>query len=122
MLLWVFDSSGQLILKGDTGSDIVDDQVGQMQGAYYTDGLTAGSYGPGDAYIGPVYLPTGSGTYYVAVTNLGATPSAASAPALRYEPVDSINRVAEDNIMEQDASQIGRRLPACSSPAARRQG
>ena len=70
-VLWVFNSAGELILHG-TASQIADQQVEPLQGAN-SGNLTHASYGTGDAYVGPVYLPTNSGTYYVAITTLAAT-------------------------------------------------
>jgi hypothetical protein len=102
--LWLFDSTGTLLLKG-SASNITDNTIGPLQGANSAS-LTTGSYSTGDAYIGPVYLPTNTNVYYVAVTTLGATANATRQPLLRYEPVDSVARVAEDNIGMQNASLI----------------
>ena len=107
-VLWIFDSTGKLILKSTPGSDIVDQQVEPLQGAN-SGNLAHASYGTGDAYIGPVYLPANVGgasntVYYVAVTTLGASSNSPTAPAVRYETVDSINQVADDNIGSQNAN------------------
>ncbi len=102
-VLWIFDSTGKLILHG-TGSQIADQQVEPLQGAN-SGNLTHASYSIGDGYIGPVYLPTGS-TYYVAITTLAASSRQATDPELRWEPVDSINQIADDNIGSQNATKM----------------
>ena len=113
-VLWIFDDTGTLILSGSV-SNIIDDNSSALQGTG-VDNLTQGSFGPNDPYIGPVYLPEGH-TYYVAVTSNGATPAALATdpttglaasgqPTVRWEPVDSVQRVAEDNVGSQNASGI----------------
>ena len=72
-VLWIFDDTGTLILSGDV-SNIIDDNASALQGTGVAN-LTQGSFGTGDPYIGPVYLPEGH-TYYVAVTSKGAAPAA----------------------------------------------
>ncbi|MCG2683351.1 MAG: GEVED domain-containing protein, partial [Planctomycetales bacterium] len=103
--LWIFDETGTLILMG-TDSGIVDDQPDPTAGTNLDD-LTRGSVGARDPFIGPVYLLEGH-TYYIAVTSTGATASAtADDPMLRWEPINSMQRIAEDNIGSQNASGIG---------------
>ena len=102
--IWVFDDSGTLILGG-TDSGLVDDQPEPGTGVGLSD-LTRGSAGTLDPYIGPVYLLEGH-TYYVAVTCSDVNPLAADQtvhPTLRYEPIDSVQRLVEDNIGSQNAS------------------
>ena len=114
-VLWIFDETGTLILSGDV-SNIIDDNASALQGTGVAN-LTQGSFGTGDPYIGPVYLPEGH-TYYVAVSSKGALPSgvdtdpttglmSTTQTTLRWEPVDSVQRVAEDNVGGQNASGIG---------------
>ncbi|MCD4726962.1 MAG: hypothetical protein K8R46_04840, partial [Pirellulales bacterium] len=103
--LWIFDETGTLILQG-TDSGIVDDQPDPTAGTNLDD-LSRGSVGARDPFIGPVYLLEGY-TYYVAVTSTGATASAVTDdPMLRWEPINSIQRIAEDNIGSHNASGIG---------------
>ncbi len=100
--LWIFDETGTLILQG-TDSGIVDDQPDPTAGTNLDD-LSRGSVGVRDPFIGPVYLLEGH-TYYVAITSTGATASAViDDPMLRWEPINSIRRVAEDNVGSQNAS------------------
>ncbi len=103
--LWIFDETGTLILQG-TDSGIVDDQPDPTAGTNLDD-LSRGSVGARDPFIGPVYLLEGH-TYYVAVTSTGATASAVTDdPMMRWEPINSIQRIAEDNIGSHNASGIG---------------
>jgi hypothetical protein len=99
--LWIFDETGTLILMG-TDSGVVDDQPDPTMGTNLDD-LSRGSVGKRDPFIGPVYLLEGH-TYYIAVTSTGATAAALTDPMLRWEPIDSIRRIAEDNIGSQNAS------------------
>ncbi len=100
-VLWIFNSAGTLLLHG-SGSQIADQQTEPLPGAN-SGNLTHASYSVGDAYVGPVYLPTGN-TYYVAITTLEATAKQQTDPLLRWEPVDSINQIADDNIGTQHAA------------------
>ncbi len=103
--VWVFDETGALILQG-TDSGIVDDQPDPTAGTNLDD-LTRGSVGARDPFIGPVYLLEGH-TYYIAVTSTGAKATALTDdPMSRLEPIDSIQRIAEDNIDGTNASGIG---------------
>ena len=105
--LWIFDSTGKLILDG-TNSGLVDDQPEVGSGAGLDD-LTRGSVGTHDPFIGPVYLIEGQ-TYYIAVTcvdNQAVASQTATDPTVRFEPIDSIQRIAEDNIGSENDSGIG---------------
>ncbi len=109
--LWVFDDFGQLVLIGGD-SDTLDDRP--ISGEHLTDDLSRGSVGALDPFIGPVELPelqSAAGarrSYYVAISSnaqipqemqqyLVATPTN---PLIRLEPVDSVNRIAEDRIAD----------------------
>lgn len=119
--LWVFDSNGNLILRGGD-SNVAGDRPSPLAGANLDD-LSRGSAGPLDPYIGPVALPSsgatlGSGltgqTYYVAVTSNAILPTelqqfATALPAnpfVRVEPVNSLVRSGEDMIGRTDLSNI----------------
>ena len=92
--IWVFDSDGRLIYRGDDSS-IGDDLITRMQTD--PDVLSGGSFGAKDAFVGPVFLSQ-SGTYYVAVTGSGMVADALKQDLIRREPVNSVNRDAEDHI------------------------
>ncbi len=102
MALYVFDSSGQLVLVGGD-SNIADDLPGSAVSNDTAD-LSRGSAGSEDPYIGATELS--EGVYFVAVSNQQQVPlpldqffNAQSAnPLLRLEPVDSVQRIAEDRI------------------------
>ena len=112
LTLSVFDSNGNLILMA-RDSDIDDDQPADTSGS--ADDLSRGSFGKLDPFIGPVQLPVatpgGTETYFVAVSSNAELPDAldqyffanATNPFIRLEPVDSIQRVAEDHIGFTDA-------------------
>ena len=110
--LYVFNQSGDLILVGQN-SGVTDSQAVPALGSDLTD-LNRGSEGNGDPYIGPVYLPSGADgvagpntqSYDVVVTNQDNVPSALSQPTARLEPIDSLQRVAEDHIGSLDGSAI----------------
>ena len=119
--LWVFDSQGRLILAG-RDSAVRDDQAAGA--GTNTADLSRGSAGSADAYIGPVELPaTGlpTGTYYVAVSSNALIPaelqqylvSAPANPLLRLEPVDSVQRIAEDHVNSPGTTStaVGPQLP-----------
>ncbi|MEM6778539.1 MAG: dockerin type I domain-containing protein, partial [Planctomycetota bacterium] len=97
--LYVFDSTGALVLIGGD-SNIADDQ--RAPGTSATDDLSRGSFGTADPYIGSAELP--EGTYYVAVANQSRGPvnldqftnRDSANPLLRLEPIDSIQRIAEE--------------------------
>ena len=118
----LYDETGKLILVA-RDSDILDDQAAPFQGIDIDD-LTRGTAGKLDPYIGSVelpagivketgdgtpptgYQPTGSRTYYLAVSSNGRLPQVmngtfvanATSPLLRLEPVSSIRRIVEDHI------------------------
>lgn len=107
MSLWVFDSSGSLILAG-LDSNIADDQPRANQGTDSAD-LSRGSAGNNDPYIGMTELS--EGTYFVAVSNNTQAPAVLNQfyagtgnpnvvdnPLLRLEPVTSVRRIVEDHI------------------------
>ena len=104
--LGVFDSNFRLILIG-RDSNIADDQPGPLEGSD-TDDLSRGSVGKFDPYIGTVELP--GGTYYLGVTNGRVMPTvldqytlaASTSPLLRMEPVNSVNRIAEERFGAAD--------------------
>ena len=104
--LWVFRANAagnptQLVLIG-RDSDITDDKAAANRGADAGD-ITRGSFGSGDAFIGASELPTGE--YIVAVTNNsltadlleGYTIANPANPLVRFEPLDSVQRLAEDH-------------------------
>jgi hypothetical protein len=106
----IFNSTGQLIFTG-RDSNIADQQPRPNQGADLAN-LSHGSVGKLDPYIGTVQLPAGevpsgnSHTYYIAISSDATLPAvldatfdtSATQPLARLEPIDSINRVAEDHI------------------------
>jgi len=113
--IYVFDSTGKLIFTSEN-SNVADDQLDSLAALGMED-LARGSAGPGDPYIGPVALMDGDGmTYYVAVASRARFADALAIyeesqvplqPLLRREPVNSITRVAEDNVGDTDGDMIG---------------
>ena len=103
MALYVFDSTGALILVGGD-SNIADDQPGSVNSSD-TGNLGRGSAGVEDPYIGATELL--EGTYFVAVANQNHVPQPldqffnenSSNPLLRLEPIDSVQRIVEDRIL-----------------------
>ncbi|MBY0585695.1 hypothetical protein K2X85_00875 [bacterium] len=115
----IFDAFGRLILVG-RDSNVEDDQQRKSDpNAPKSEATIRGSFGKNDPYIGPVQLPTGtlngaSGvtgaqstrTYYVAVSSAAQVAQSLDQfyletptnPLIRLEPVNSINRIAEDHI------------------------
>lgn len=89
------DAQPRLVAIGND-SNILEDQT--IQGDSPIDLLQRGSIDNGDAYIGPLAMPGGDGTYYVAVTGEGTTPDVLSDPLVRLEPIDSILRIVDDQI------------------------
>ena len=89
------DAQPRLVAIGND-SNILEDQ--SIQGDSPIDLLQRGSIDNGDAYIGPLAMPGGDGTYYVAVTGEGTTPDVLSDPLVRLEPIDSILRIVDDQI------------------------
>jgi len=105
--LWVFNDLGQLVLVGRE-SDTLDDRP--VNPADLTSDLSRGSVGVLDPFIGPVHMPAATGLaagrYYVAVSSNARIPeelqqflvASPTNPLVRLEPVNSVNRVAEDRI------------------------
>ncbi len=102
MALYVFNAAGQLVLVGGD-SNVADDLPG-VATSNDTGDLTRGSAGTEDPYIGASELS--EGTYFVAVANQQQVPLPldqffnpnSANPLLRLEPIDSIQRIAEDRI------------------------
>ncbi|MEM6980445.1 MAG: cyclic nucleotide-binding protein, partial [Planctomycetota bacterium] len=103
--LYVFDANGALILIGGD-SNVADDQ--RAPGNTSNADLSRGSAGTGDPFIGSAELP--EGTYYVAVSNQQRGPANLDQftnrdslnPLLRLEPIDSIQRIAEERFEGDD--------------------
>jgi len=107
--LWVFDDQGQMVLVGRDSNVAEDRPIG---GNSATEDLSRGSAGVLDPFIGTVELPaTGfaPGVYYVAVSSNAMvpdemqqflTPTAAN-PFLRLEPINSVDRIAEQHFGSQ---------------------
>ncbi|MGB7327296.1 MAG: GEVED domain-containing protein [Rubripirellula sp.] len=102
MALYVFNEAGQLIYVGGD-SNIADDLPG-LPTSNNTDDLSRGSAGQQDPYIGAAEMA--EGIYYVAVSNQSSVPlpldqffnPLSANPLLRLEPIDSVQRIAEDRI------------------------
>ena len=85
-------------------SNVASDQLASGSGS--NSDLVRGSNGTLDPFIGSAELPATKATYYLAVVNNQQLPtaldavfqSAATATAVRLEPVNSIKRVIEDHI------------------------
>ncbi len=100
LTLHVFNESGGLVLIGGD-SNIIDDQ--QAIGGTLDNRLDTGSSSVADPFIGAAELL--AGTYYVAVSLQGNVPivldqftnAASASPLLRVEPLDSIQRIAEEH-------------------------
>ena len=116
----VFDSTGTLIYLARE-SNIKDDQPAPGEGVDFDD-LTRGTVGKLDPFLGTIQLPAGqtngltSERYFVAVSSntqvpvqLNATFTGAGAanPLIRLEPVNSLQRIAEDHIGSQGYSANG---------------
>ncbi len=105
--LYIFNEQGQLILVSND-SNIAEDQPGPLNGNDLTD-PSRGTVGKLDPFIGSIELP--EGTYFAVVTANANMPQvldqyitagvAANIALTRLEPVDSINRIAEDHIGTQ---------------------
>ena len=99
-VLSIFNDNDQLVWIG-RDSNIVDDQGGPLEDADVDD-LSRGSNGVLDAYIGPIELP--AGTYHLAVSSNATLPDVlesfssltASGSPVRLEPINSIQRIAEE--------------------------
>lgn len=96
----IYNSDNELILIG-RDSNVADDQAGPLEGSDVDD-LSRGSVGKFDPFIGNVELP--GGVYTLAVTNNRQLPAVldqffsadAANPLLRLEPVNSVERIAEE--------------------------
>jgi VCBS repeat-containing protein len=109
-VLSVFDGNGNLVMVS-RDSNVEDDLPGVGQGADTAD-LSRGSFGTHDPFIGSVQLPAGvipagsTTTYYVAISSNSQLPTAlngnftsgASNTLVRLEPMNSLQRIAEDHI------------------------
>jgi hypothetical protein len=104
--LWVFDDQARLVLMGGDSNTPDDRPVGGSTG---TEDLLRGSVGARDPFIGTVQMPAAGlapGVYYVAVSSNAVIPPdleqflspTPSNPLLRLEPINSVNRIAEDRI------------------------
>ena len=104
--LWVFDDLGRLVLIGGDSNTPDDRPAGPETGI---SDLARGSVGVLDPYIGTVQLPASGftpGRYYVAVSSNAVLPAemeqflnpAAANPLVRLEPINSVDRIAEDRI------------------------
>src|SRR5690606_30556715 len=117
--LAVFDRSGTgrglIYFGGD--SNVADDQPDPLATSNTTD-LSRGSFGTLDPYIGPIQLPAaGPGASYEyrvgmssdqrlpTVLNQFFTASPAAVNT-RLEPINSVNRIAEDRIGYQGGSNV----------------
>jgi len=125
--LAVFDESGALIYIARE-SNVADDQPAPGQGGDFDD-LSRGSIGKLDPFLGTVQLPAGivpagsSRRYFVAIANNTQLPTALDSTFLRVnstnslirlEPVNSLQRIAEDHIGQQgyiDSSEFNTVLP-----------
>lgn len=138
--MWVFDSEGRLILRG-TGSNVSEDRPGPLAGSGMVD-LSRGTVGALDPFIGPVELPARPDrfdttpavperqTYYVAVTSNAVTADVlrqyldANVPAaiasVRLEPINSVQRIAEDRIGFSTGSRIAEppQVPVLINPTS----
>jgi hypothetical protein len=106
----VYDSTGRLILTGKD-SNVVDDQPDPLSGNNTQD-LSRGSFGFLDSFIGTVMMPTGlrsfntTQTYTIAVSSDRSYPTTlaqffnanAADKLSRLEPINSVERIAEDHI------------------------
>ncbi|MAD79946.1 MAG: hypothetical protein CMJ50_03755, partial [Planctomycetaceae bacterium] len=125
--LAVFDGSALVLVSNDaqltgspttgsqtSNSNIADDIPGPNQ-ITDMDDLSRGSAGQLDPFIGPVELPTGA-TYTTVVTSNSQSPStlqqfrqasvSTALAAVRLEPVNSVDRIAEDRIGGNGGSNV----------------
>ncbi len=101
--LWIFQrtATGLTLVATADNSNIQDDQPAALLGGEVSD-LLRGSKGTRDAYIGPIELPVGN--YTVALSNASLshmaqeqfTNSTTTQSAVRFEPLDSVQRISED--------------------------
>lgn len=106
----VYNEEGALVYIGKD-SNIADDQQGELTGDA-SDILSRGSYGELDPFIGPVELSPGQ--YSVQVFNSQQIPqeiadylNAAGTDPVRLEPIDSVQRIAEERFGLVDTSTTG---------------
>ena len=100
--MYVFDAQGQLILVG--GDSSIADDVPGNENDNDTGDLSRGSAGVEDPFIGVAELS--EGTYFLAIANQQQVPAPldqffnpnSANPLLRLEPIDSVDRIAEDRI------------------------
>lgn len=97
--LAVYTAAGQLVLVADD-SNIHDDQVAPTQEGNTSD-LSRGSFGKRDAFLGPIELPAGD--YILAIFNKSQSVAElvdkyteSGVGDSRFEPIDSVIRIAED--------------------------
>jgi len=99
----VFDSTGRLVYTS-FDADIADDRPGPLDGNGLTD-LSKGSVGLLDPFLGTVMLR--EGTYFVAISSVARVPNTVPNDLLaRREPIDSIERIAEERISFRGGSNI----------------
>ena len=104
----VVASSG---VSGSSNTNIADDQPKPLNGNDMDD-LSRGSAGTLDPFIGTQSLP--QGVYYLAVTNANTMPMEfeqfvqpnPANPLIRLEPINSIDRIAEERISGSGGSMI----------------
>lgn len=106
----VYDSDNQLVLIG-RDSNVLDDQQNELDGDT-ADVLSRGSYGHLDAYIGPVELNPGNYTMQVFANDsvpsaIGGYLTDTGANLVRLEPVDTVQRVAEERFGNNDTITTG---------------
>ena len=104
--VWVFDSAGNLIVVG-SDSNVAEDRPAPLAGSSSSD-LTRGSAGALDPFIGPLEFPSGTaaGQYFVAVSSNTILPEGMEQfvnanptnPLVRLEPLNTLDRIAEDHI------------------------
>ena len=108
--LAVYDEDGALVLIG-RDSNVGNDQQADLDGDA-SDILNRGSYGQLDPFIGPVELNPGEYSVQVFANDrlpveLANYLDNGAASVVRLEPVDSVQRVAEERFGDFDASTTG---------------
>lgn len=106
----VYNSNNELVLIG-RDSNIADDQEGELNGDA-VDLLSRGSYGHLDPFIGPVELNPDTYTMQVFAndsvpTEIANYLTATGANLVRLEPVDTVQRVAEERFEANDGTTTG---------------
>lgn len=105
MALYVFNAVGDLIYTG-TDSNVANDLPASRTNNS-TDDLSRGGAGTQDPYLGSVELL--EGTYYIAISNQTQVPiamdqffnPASNNPLVRLQPLESIDRIAEDDMNDR---------------------